>query len=71
MDKDMTEEFQEETELTDVEDNGLAASGTEANAPSQDITTESVIEAILSLPMSRYRRTDLLISPVQRRRKTG
>jgi len=47
MDKDMSEEFQEETELTDVEDNSLAASDTEANTSSQDITTESVIEAIL------------------------
>ena len=43
----MTEEFQEETELTDVEDNSLAAFVPEANASSQEITTESVIEAIL------------------------
>jgi segregation and condensation protein B len=47
MDENMTEEFQEETESTDVEDNSLAASGTEASPPSQKITTESVIEAIL------------------------
>ncbi len=47
MDEGMTEEFQEETELTDVDDNSLADAGTASNISSQEITTESVIEAIL------------------------
>lgn len=43
----MNEEIErQETELTDGQDESLAASGTEANVTSQ-ITTESVIEAIL------------------------
>jgi segregation and condensation protein B len=47
MDENMMEEFQEETELTDVDDNSLADAGTASSAPSHQITTESVIEAIL------------------------
>ncbi len=55
MDENMSEEFQQEEELTNVEDESLAAAGTpapsevegEANVSSREITTESVIEAIL------------------------
>jgi segregation and condensation protein B len=43
MEQDMTEE----TELTDVSQEGLADADTASNIPSQEITTESVIEAIL------------------------
>lgn len=49
MDEGMTEEIeQQETELTDIQDENLVDADTAAvQNPSQDITTESVIEAIL------------------------
>jgi len=47
MDEGMSEEFQEETELTGIDDNSLADAGTASSTPSHQITTESVIEAIL------------------------
>ena len=49
MDEGMTEEFQQQTELTDIQDENSVADDTASapQSPSQDITTESVIEAIL------------------------
>jgi segregation and condensation protein B len=50
MDEGMTEEFeQQKTELTDIQDENSVADDTASapQSPSQDITTESVIEAIL------------------------
>jgi segregation and condensation protein B len=49
MDKNMTEEFQQQEEdLTNIQDESVAAAGTAANAPiEQQVTIESVIEAIL------------------------
>ena len=43
----MNQEFQQREELTDISDECLAAAGTAANHTSQQITIESVIEAIL------------------------
>jgi hypothetical protein len=56
MDEGMTEEFeQQKTELTDIQDENSVADDTASapQSPSQDITTESVIEAILFA--SQYR----------------
>jgi segregation and condensation protein B len=55
MDQSMSEEFQQEAELNDIREESLADAGTPAssevegaaNPASQQITTESVIEAIL------------------------
>jgi segregation and condensation protein B len=47
MDEGMNEEFQQEADLTDIQDESLAAADAAANSPSQTITTESVIEATL------------------------
>jgi segregation and condensation protein B len=46
MDEDMSEEFQQETDLTDAQDEQQAQQDIQ-EPPSQQITTESVIEAIL------------------------
>ncbi|MBN1787384.1 MAG: SMC-Scp complex subunit ScpB [Sedimentisphaerales bacterium] len=43
----MSEEIEQHQELIDYEDGSLADAGTASSTPSQEITTESVIEAVL------------------------